>query len=225
MPSSFKLLTVAGRPSPVERTRARLLHKALALFAQEGLKSVSLRRIVSAAGGANPSALHYHFGDRWALVTGIAEQVFAHLRSEALPALRALHGQPHDVREVLEALYLPLLRLREAGPAGQDAVRFLARLSWEFGREGQALSGAGLAEMAKEAQALLEPLLPDRSPDEIRLQMIFTMTNVFHGMADLSYIEIVPFGPHSLIGPAHARQRTRLMFDYLEAGLRGLPAT
>lgn len=223
MPASFQLVAArsAGRPTQADRTRVRLLRKALALFAQDGLKAVSLRRIVSAAGGANPSALHYHFGNRWALVTEIAEQIFARLRGQTLSALHALDARPHNIREVLEALYLPVMRLREEGAGGRDAVRFLARLSWEFGEEGQALSGAGLAESAEACLQHLLPLLPHKSADEVRFHLLLTMTNVFHGLADLEYMEAVPFGPRSLLGPAHARRRSELMFDYLEAGLRG----
>lgn len=215
---------VVPRPGPsADKTRANLLQKALTLFAQDGLKGVSLRRIVSASGAANPSALHYHFGDRWALVTAIAAQVFGQLTQQSLQRLAALGERPRSVRAVLEAVYMPLVMLREQEPGGRDAVRFMARLSWEFGREGQALSSNSLAPLANAALAQLEKLLPEKSPDAIRLHLAMSMTNVFHGLADFEYLEIAPFGPGGLLGAARKRQRLEAFFDFLEGGVRSLP--
>lgn len=221
MPPVFRLTAASDeRPNAAsDRTRARLLQKALRLFAQEGLKGVSLRRIVSAAGAANPSALHYHFGDRWALVTAIAGQVFSRLREASLPRLQELSTRPHTLREVLEAVFMPVVELREQGADGRDAVRFLARLSWEFGTEGQALSGAGLHEIADAALKLLRPLLPHKAPDHLRLHLLMAMTNVFHGVADYGYLKTAPFGPHGLLGERERKLRLGLFFDYLEGGM------
>jgi AcrR family transcriptional regulator len=213
-----------GAAGAADRTRALLLRKALTLFANEGIKGVSLRRIVTASGAANKSALHYHFGKRWAVVTALAAQIFERLRSESLPRLAALPPGQHDVRDVLHALYLPVVELREEGATGHDAVRFLARLSWEFGKEGQGISGAGLNELADAATARLIPLLPHKTPDEIRLHLLMSMTNVFHGLADYEYIHVVPFGPKGLLGAELGRRRLELFFDYLEAGLRAAPS-
>src|SRR5688572_24644917 len=116
-------------PVLADGTRERLLGNALRLFAEDGLKGVSLRRIVAESGAANPSALHYHVGNREDLIEQLAGQVFARLRAAALPRLQALAGKRHTVRDVLEAMFLPVLELRESGADGLSAVQFLARLS------------------------------------------------------------------------------------------------
>jgi AcrR family transcriptional regulator len=208
------------------RTPERLIRAALSLFAQDGIKGVSLRRIVAASGAANISALHYHFGNRWALVTATAAAVYQPLGAECLARLGALQGRAHgvrEVREVLEALYLPAFELRMRDDAGRDAIRFVARLSWEFGAEGQILSGEGFKDSIDAALALLQPLLPDKDGDALRLHLIMTLTSVYHGLADLSYLWNVPFRPDGLLQPEQEALRLRLFFDYIEAGLRCMP--
>ena len=210
----------AAKDSPADQTRTRLLQNALKLFASEGIKGVSLRRIVLASGTANPSALHYHFGNRWALVTEIAEQIHARLREKSLPRLAALTQRPHQVLDVLHAVYQPVLALRENDPMGRHAVQFLARLPWELGPEGQALSAAGMRELFNAALALLTPLLPGKQPDEIRLHLLMSMTNVYHGLADFDYLHVVDFGPSSLLITASKQDRLNLFFGYIEAGMQ-----
>lgn len=202
-------------------TSERLLATALRLFAEEGLKGVSLRRVVAAAGAANLSALHYHFGSRQAVVEAIAQRLFLQLRATALPRLRALDPRSSSVRSVLEAMFRPVIELRSQGESGRYAVQFLARLSWEFGAEGQALSASGLQPIAEEALQRLEKLLPLKDGDHLRLQLLMAMTNVFHGLADFNYVRVAPFGPRRLLGAGDAELREKLFFDYLEGGLCG----
>jgi AcrR family transcriptional regulator len=207
-------------PVLADGTRERLLGNALRLFAGEGLKGVSLRRIVAESGAANPSALHYHVGNRDDLIEELADQVFARLRGTAIPRLEALAGKRHSVRDVLEAMFLPVLELRESGADGLSAVQFLARLSWEFGPEGQALSAKGLAPIAETALVMLEQQLPRKDSEHLRLQLLMAMTNVFHGLADYNYVRIAPFGPRKLLAREHQLLRVKLFFDYIEGGIR-----
>lgn len=207
-------------PKPqTDGTRERLLWTALKLFAADGLKGVSLRRIVADAGAANPSALHYHFGTRHALIAALSDMIFERLSSTALPRLQALADKPRGVREVLEAMFRPVMELRETGEEGLYAVQFMARLSWEFGPEGQQLSARGLAPIAARALEQLERLLPRKDPEHLRLQLLMAMTNVFHGLADYNYVRIAPFGPRKLLRAGSAALREKLFFDYLEAGI------
>ncbi|MGQ3179211.1 MAG: TetR/AcrR family transcriptional regulator, partial [Blastomonas fulva] len=71
-------------------TRERLLLEAMRLFAREGMNAVSLRRIVAAAGAANLSALHYHFGNRESVVTEVARMLQRILEPRCRARLEAL---------------------------------------------------------------------------------------------------------------------------------------
>ena len=52
-------------PPPTEgaQARARLLHAALRLFAENGFAKASIRDIAQAA-GVNPASISYYFGDK-----------------------------------------------------------------------------------------------------------------------------------------------------------------
>ena len=52
-------------------TKDRLLDAAQRLFARDGVHGARIRDINALAGQRNPSALHYHFGSREALLEAI----------------------------------------------------------------------------------------------------------------------------------------------------------
>ena len=55
-------------------TRAKLLRAGERLFAEHGIHGAQMRDIVRAAGQANDSAVHYHFGSRDGLLAAICAQ-------------------------------------------------------------------------------------------------------------------------------------------------------
>jgi len=61
------------RPSDRDRTRERLLVEARRLFAEHGLKKVTVREICRAA-RANVAAVNYHFGDKMGLYREVLQQ-------------------------------------------------------------------------------------------------------------------------------------------------------
>lgn len=119
-----------GLARPDRGTRDRLMAVAEQLFARDGYESVSVRAI-NAAAGANPAAVHYHFGSKEALVSALLER-----RMDALDDWRRARrdelvagGTPITPRHVVELLVCPLVRLMEDEPdAGPSYVRLLARL-------------------------------------------------------------------------------------------------
>lgn len=99
-------------------TRERILDAAERLFATRGIARTSVRMIVEAA-GANLGAINYHFGSKHAVLCEVFNRVSAPIskeRQERLAALEAGHpGGPHDLAEILRALYWPVFR-RFVGP-------------------------------------------------------------------------------------------------------------
>ena len=201
-----------------QSTRHRLMREAMQLFAQEGISGVSLRRVVQAAGAGNPSALHYHFGNRQALVAAIVEDLGQWLSSRWMAGLESDH---FEVRSVLESLFDPVLQLQQEAGYGTAAVRFIARLAWDFGPEGQALSAQLHGIPLQRAEALLRPLLPMLDAEVLRFRLVVCMGHVYHGLADRSYLWRSPFGAMPLADKQRGAELRRHFYDYLEAGLRG----
>lgn len=84
-----------------------LLDAAEAEFADAGIETGSLRKIMRAA-GADPGAVHYHFGGREALAEAVLSRILVPLnarRRELLERVEA-SGKP-SLRELVEALVRP----------------------------------------------------------------------------------------------------------------------
>jgi AcrR family transcriptional regulator len=213
-----------GTPSPrddsASQTRERLMREALKLLATDGFQGVSLRRIVQASGAANPSALHYHFGNRSTLIREITHWLQQWLEARACARLAELERKvpgEYGIRDVLFAIYGPVIEMLQEPSLGLDAVRFIARLGWDFGHEGQELSARLHHRSQTQAFALLQKLMPDVDEDVLKFRMITNMNAVYNGIAYRSYLRRSPFGPVELSIP----QLTKVFFDYLEAGIRG----
>ena len=84
-----------------------LLDAAEAEFATEGIETGSLRRIMREA-GADPGAVHYHFGGREALAAAVLERLLVPLNARRLELLAEVvaGGQPPPAR-LVEALVRP----------------------------------------------------------------------------------------------------------------------
>lgn len=200
-------------------TRERLMQEAMRLFANEGFNAVSLRRVVQAAGAGNPSALHYHFGNREALVAAVVDDLAAWLQPRWTQGLgQALPGRS---RPVVEALFDPILQMQQLPQYGSAAVRFIARLAWDFGPAGQALSAQLHRSALEQAEILLKPAMPRLEQEVLRFRLVVSMGHVYHGLADRSYLWRSPFGAMGLADKARGEELRHHFYDYLEAGLCG----
>jgi AcrR family transcriptional regulator len=102
-------------------TRGRLVSAAAHLFARRGIETVPLRDIGTLAGQRNASAVQYHFGGRWELVTAILAR---HARTVAGwddPGVAA--SDEEVVRRLVE-----LLRPELATAGGRDFLRVVFEL-------------------------------------------------------------------------------------------------
>jgi AcrR family transcriptional regulator len=111
-------------------SREKLLDCAEGLFAEFGLKGVSLRT-VNAEAGLSPAALHYHFGSQKTLVEALLERRMPSLMERRRQLLDALDASESiaPAREVLDALIRPLVELlAEGGEAGLRYLRLIQRL-------------------------------------------------------------------------------------------------
>lgn len=104
-------------------TADALLDAAERVFARDGFEGASLREIMRDA-GANPAAVHYHFGGKDGLLESVLDRVVGPIsarRFELLAELRASEGDhPLPIRALVEAFLRPDLeaieRLQSRGP-------------------------------------------------------------------------------------------------------------
>ena len=126
-------VTAERTTSPNESgTRQLMLETAERLFAQEGLDSVPLHRIVQDSGQRNRSALHYHFGTRPELVAHVVNMrmpVVNALRHQALDAIEAQPGG-FDVRDVMLASASALAQVMDNEPWGRDYARIISQANF-----------------------------------------------------------------------------------------------
>lgn len=88
------MTTKGGRD---RRTRKRLLDAATRLFAERGLKYVTVRAICRAA-RANVAAVNYHFGDKMGLYREVLEDAASVVTKMTAEAIAAGEGRPADER-------------------------------------------------------------------------------------------------------------------------------
>jgi AcrR family transcriptional regulator len=223
MNDNTKVVYAFGSQSnDVVSTRQRLMQEGLRLFSEEGLNAVSLRRLVQAAGAGNPSALHYHFGGREELIAAIVKELGSWLKPRWTKGFDAIEADGSTTpRAVLEALFDPLLEMQLTEGYGTPAIRFIARLAWDFGRRGQELSGDLHSKHLNRAHELLQPVLPDLPGESLKFKLILNLSNVYHGLAERSYLWRSPFGPLDIAEPSRGDELRAIFYDYLEAGLCG----
>ncbi|WP_182358313.1 TetR/AcrR family transcriptional regulator [Tomitella gaofuii] len=110
-------------------TSERIILTAERLFGERGLGSVSLREIAVAAGQRNSAAVHYHFGNKDALVQAVFDHRMAGTNAHRLSMLAAMtaDGRDADLRALLEALVTPLAAA--TGHADSHFGAFLLQLA------------------------------------------------------------------------------------------------
>lgn len=169
-------MTVAG-----SSTREQMIVTAERLFGERGLGSVSLREIAVAAGQRNSAAVHYHFGNKDALVQAIFDNRMTVSNEQRMTMLAAMHadGRDSDLRSLVEALVFPLADVT-AQPDSHFAAFLIQlasvppyRINWDWeSAESLRLVWRGIARCLD---------LPDAVIEE-RKRMLLHL--VIHGMAD-----------------------------------------
>jgi AcrR family transcriptional regulator len=107
-----------------DATRRRILEAAERLFLEHGFDGTSLR-MLSAAAGVNLAAVNYHFGGKEELFRAMLAARLDPLNRERIALLAEYErdggGQPLECETLLNALFVPTLRL--ARQAKQDGLR------------------------------------------------------------------------------------------------------
>jgi AcrR family transcriptional regulator len=121
-------------PRDATSTRERLLRAGAHLFARKGVDGALTREIVTLAGQANDSAVHYHFGSRRGLLAAIVDRHLLRMEEQRKPALDALvaGGADAGLGAVLAAVVEPMAA-ELTDESGRDFLRIVAQLAGESG--------------------------------------------------------------------------------------------
>lgn len=121
--------------SEIRDTKDRIVDAAELLFAEQGIAATSLRSITQRA-GVNTAAVHYHFGDKLALVQAVVSRRIAPMNQERLKRLEQLEiaagDAPVDAEQLLAAYLGPVVAARaEWGESARRLGALMARLRME----------------------------------------------------------------------------------------------
>ena len=103
-------------------TREQLLRTAERLFLIEGYDAVSVRAICAGA-GANPAAVHYHFGSKDQLATALLEARLTPLWADQLMSIDTSRA---SVAALVDVVISPFVEIQH-DPAGHLHLQLLAR--------------------------------------------------------------------------------------------------
>lgn len=121
-------------PADASATRERIMDVAERLFAVKGVDGAQIRDILRVAGQANVSAVHYHFGSRYGLLTAVCERRINEMEPERKQLLDILRAD--DRLDDLPALVHTLIAPTAALLASQDGRYFLGITAQLAGRAG-----------------------------------------------------------------------------------------
>lgn len=103
-------------------TREQLLRTAERLFLTDGYDAVSVRAICAGA-GANPAAVHYHFGSKDQLATALLEARLTPLWADQLMSIDTSRA---SVAALVDVVISPFVEIQH-DPAGHLHLQLLAR--------------------------------------------------------------------------------------------------
>jgi AcrR family transcriptional regulator len=208
------------------KTRERLLETSIELFARHGIQGVSLRTVMEAAGAKNTAAVHYHFGDREALLEAALDCVVSAATDSVSLSDAEAYGfsfaPPADdrlseLRMVMTVAMLPVITLPHRKKWGADGVKLLARIVMGEAQDlAPRLESMTFAE-SEQLMALVGDYIPFIPEDIRRTRIDFIYINLICGIAALPYLSAVENA-----GLVHAKQSAdlaRALIDYMLGGL------
>jgi AcrR family transcriptional regulator len=200
-------------------TKRKLLVTAIKLFANHGIEAVSLRQINEKAGARNASAINYYFGNKRGVLEAVLDfhhQVVGSVQRRNLRQLRSESlRRKLEVREVIEALFLPHIGLILNPEFGWHIIKFYSRLVVEAPEDFRDLVFSYTKEIFEEAVQLIAQALPGKPLDAVKADMLFSLIAVTHGLGDIGHIGNSPVGEIESDDPLELLND---LFDFLAAG-------
>jgi AcrR family transcriptional regulator len=154
-------------------TRSRLLAAGERLFATRGISGAQLRDIIRAAGQANDSAVHYHFGSRDGLLAAICQRHIAAMDPERERRLAQQGPQP-DLETVIADLVRPTAQ-RLHSQSGRYFLRITAQLAGSAGVRSGAQPPPVVSQALRQQLEQVQRICTDRMPAELARERVAVM--------------------------------------------------
>lgn len=199
----------AKADSPAVDTRERILDAAEALFIEYGFAATSLRAIATLA-DVNLAATNYHFGSKMGLLAAVFHRSIAPINEMRLDQLNSLEGSGRKLtmREILEALFLPLARSLPR----KNLLPVIGRIYSEPESITKPLMENEFAEVSARFQSALSKVVPGISQSELRWRFHLMVGSMIHLMKFQSPLGLDP-------SPAQLKTGIEQLIEYSIAGL------
>ena len=167
-------------------TRRRVLDAAEQLFAERGIKGVSIRDITQAA-GVNLAAINYHFGTKQGLAAEVIKHCLDPLNEKRLQLLDEVEakagGRPPKLEAVLEAMIRPAVERGFDHEGSETFLRLTGRCLSEPNVEIEQLVRSHFEKLLRRFDAAFLHALPGLKPEEL-----FWRINFIHGALHYSLL-------------------------------------
>jgi len=160
-------------PVDASATRERIMDEAERLFALHGVDGAPIRDIVRAAGQANDSAVHYHFGSRFGLLAAVCERRINEMepeRKRLLDELRAA-DRADDPSALVASLIVPTAALI-ATQHGRYFLGITAQLAGRAGIRTGTVPAPMLSTALREQLELIRAACAATLPEDLVLERI-----------------------------------------------------
>ena len=235
MPRSSPAGVAGWRRSPIrfdvrtapDATKLRLLAAAEILLTERGVDGMSIRALAAAA-GTSVSAVHYHFGSKFALVAALFEARLVPINRARLSGLEALvtSAAPASptLEQVLDAFLRPSFEAWRAGEAiGRTATpHLLAQLHVDRFPGLEELKERLFQPVFGRYLEVVSEILPEQSASALRIGLTYVSGMLLHTVG--GHIEVT--GVTDEQGSHHDSDEAllRYLVDFSAAGLRGAGA-
>ncbi|MEO6697842.1 MAG: TetR/AcrR family transcriptional regulator [Paraperlucidibaca sp.] len=202
--------------------RLALIESALHAFAHHGINGVSLRTIVADAGQHNQSAIHYHFKNKQGLVVAVLAYVSELLAPEMQRSLADFAQQPSvnwRPLDLTELICRPFIKIDTDGGVGRTAIKFMSRLTWQEGGQGQLLLVQAVQPYFSQFSPALIALNPGKPIDMLTFQLYLAVNTLIHGLADSGLLTRSPAMGVEQIRRDKPKQMLNYFMGYIAGGL------
>jgi AcrR family transcriptional regulator len=164
------------------QTRKKLIEAAERLFAERGIDGVSLADINQHAEQKNRNAVHYHFGDKEALIHAVLDKHSALIEARRRQLLDTI-GKGPALKPLVEALVLPVAEQLDNPDGGDAYLKINSQLMANAAYNGLRLERMESPEQARRMGRLFREVAADLSPQERSARMLLVDCMLFQGLA------------------------------------------
>lgn len=202
-------------------TRERILDAAESLFANEGFRNVSLRKITQVA-DVNLAAVNYHFGSKDKLIGEILGRVIHPINARRLELLDegvAEYGDsPVPIERILEALHRPVVdQLKDSGHHSSVYLKLAGRCLSEPTENFSEAIAEIFEEIIARVMSLAKDALPHLEEEDIFWRMHLSMGTMIHALTGEEKLVMVSQGRIESTDPEDTLRR---LIEFTAAGLR-----